>query len=172
VPGFVELEGEVVPLLQLVAPLSGSRCVLYEVTLGVLQRLRDGLRGCARETAGAAFLLRGATLSGADVDPLRPLLVDPARAVLRLERSAPRRLRLGADPAADERLATLYERLDRALPRRRAISGRERRVEAGDRIGIAGRLATVADPRGVADGYREPPRLTLLEACELWTAAR
>jgi hypothetical protein len=172
VPGFVELEGEVVPLLQLVAPLSGSRCVIYEVTLGVLQRLRDGLRGCARETAGAAFLLDGPTVAGEGLDTVRPLLVDPARAVLRLERHAQRRVRLGADPATDERLTMLYRRLDRALPRRRAIAGRERRVEAGDRVWLAGWLVTVADPRGVADGYRQPPRLTRLEACELWTTTR
>ena len=155
---WVELEGEVLPVAELVAPLSGARCVLYEVTLALAQRLRDGLAGHRREVAGTRFWVTGSTA---------PILVDMAEASLRLRRGATTRLRLGDEPAADERLRALYGRLGRVLPRRRLVTGRERRLAAGDRVRVVGLLEAVPDARGLPDGYRSPPLQPFLEAVEV-----
>ena len=157
-PRWVELEGEVVPVAELVAPLSGARCVLYDVSLALGQRLRDGLAGHRREVAGARFLMHGAE---------GPVLVEMSRASVRLRRGAVRRLRLGDEPAADERVRALYERLGRTLPRRRLVAGRERRLVAGDRVRVVGLLEDVPDARGLPGGYRSPPLQPFLEAVEV-----
>jgi hypothetical protein len=156
---WVELEGVVVPLAELEAPLSGERCVLYQIALGLLQRLIDG-GGATRETAGAWFLLR--------VRDGQLVLIDPAAALrVKLRRVLRRRCPLGRDAASDGRLRALYRRLARPAPRRAWIAGREARVVGGDRLRLHGWLSSHPDPRGVPASYREPPRLPFLRAEEL-----
>lgn len=158
-PAWRELEGVVVPLAELEAPLSGIRCVLYQVALGPLQRLLEGGSGASRERAGVRFLLR----TGAGL-----VLVDAGEAdPLELRRRLRRRYRLGADRSCDRRLLALYQRLARPGPSRRTVSGSEARLESGEHLQLAGTISTCPDPRGLPAGYREPPRLPLLCAQEL-----
>jgi hypothetical protein len=158
-PTWRELEGVVVPLAELEAPLSGLRCVLYRVALGPLQRLLEGSTGASREIAGVRFLLR----TGAGL-----VLVDAGEAEqLELRRRLRRRYRLGADGASDRRLLALYQRLQRSGPSRRTVSGSEARLESGERLLLGGTISSCPDPRGLPAGYREPPRLPLLRAQEL-----
>jgi len=155
-PRWLELQGHAVAQAELEAPLTGRRCLLYSVALGLLQRLRDG-GGRARETAGLCFLVR--TESGL-------LLVDPAAARLRLPTRLRARLWLGHDPARDARLRSLYQRLGRSrLPA--AVAASEQRLEAGDRVLCAGWLEARPHAGGDPRGYRQPPQLPVLLATRL-----
>lgn len=161
-PGaWCELDGVVVALSELEAPLTGIRCVLYQVSLGPLQRLLEGGGGASRETAGVRFLLQTSRGTAGLV------LVDAGEAELELRRRVRRRCRLGADRDGDRRLRALYERLARTGPARRTVAGVEARLEPGEHLVLAGTLTACPDPRGRPAGYREPPRLPLLHACSL-----
>jgi hypothetical protein len=160
----VELVGFVEPVVPLEAPLTGEPCVIYQVWLTLMQRLREagGRGGGSSEVAGSRFWLRIESV------PEKPILVDPSQAELRLRRRAKRRVRLGGDLATDGRLHRLYRRLSRLHPPRQVVACKERRLGAGDRVLLLGDLTTPPDPRGhMVCGYREPPRILLFHAARL-----
>jgi hypothetical protein len=155
---WVETEGKVQPRVEVEAPLTGVRCAVYRVALTLMQRVLDGpASGLSSETAGAWFVLHR---------PAGPILVDPSQARLRFRTRRRCCIRLGEDPATDARLGRLYRRLARDN-RRRVVAGREQRIHRGDTVSCAGWLSCVPDPRGIPDGYREPPRLPLMTAEEI-----
>jgi len=159
---WIETVGMVEPLRTLPAPLTGRPCVLYQVELGLLHRLIEGVAGGVRETAGGCFRMR----VGADLR----ILVDPSQAELKLcQKTAVRRkVRLGRDPALDARLRQLYQRLQREGPRRATVVCRERPLLAGQRVQLHGQLFRVLDVDGeLTAGYRQPPRQWLLKVAEL-----
>lgn len=150
---WVELCGRAEALAELEAPLSGRRCLLYRVVLGLLERLR-GPRRSGQEMAGVSFMLSS--------EP-GLLLVEPAAARLHLRTRLRARLRPGHDAARDARLAELFARLGRHLPRR-AVIGREQRLEAGELVRVAGWVTAKPHPLGRPRGYRQPPELPVLLA--------
>lgn len=155
------LEGVVESLELLEAPLSGRPCVLYEVALTWVQRLREPWTGNAREVAGCTFVIRVAE---------EQVLVDASRAEVHLRRPVVRRVRAGRDLEADRRLSALYQRLARPWPARRVVACREGWLAPGEGVRVAGTLVLVPDARGRGSGYREPPRLPLLQASEVRAA--
>ena len=157
-PSWVEVEGTVQAPAPLLAPVTGLPCVLYRVELGLLQRLLEGGGGHAREIAGARFRLR----TGDDT----LLVVDASHGQLRLRRAGTirRKVRLGRDPALDERLLQLYRRLERPPPCRATVVCRERRLQPGERVRVSGELFELPAPGGQPAGYRQPPRQPLLRA--------
>jgi len=144
--------GRVLPVAELVAR-SAARAAWSTGHLAVAQRLRDGLAAPAR-VAGTRFWVTGSTA---------PILVDMAEASLRLRRGATTRLRLGDEPAADERCvpstaprtragragawsrARAPARCRRPGAGRRPARGRARRARPARRISLA---AAPAVPRG------------------------
>lgn len=163
--GWVELHGRVVASETLQAPLSGDRCVLYQVEVG----WRDLLfgRGGRELTEGAGFELEPLhALPGVDGRPLR-VRIDATAAMVAL---APRRwpVSRGVVPpdARDERLGALCARLGRRLPRL-PTRWRERRLCDGDVLRVRGWLAWQPSSAGAVDGYREPPRIPTLRAALL-----
>jgi len=154
----VEIVGAVNPLLDLRALLSDTPCVIYQVELTLLQRLREGrlLQG-HRATVGSRFLVQCR---------LGPVLVDTEAARIRLPEVTRHRLIQGRDRYEDARLAALYKYLRRPLTRQ-GVTCKERRLRPGERVWLVGSLVVVADPRGLPSGYREPPRMPLLRAEEL-----
>jgi len=155
---IVTLEGTVLaPQAPLAAPLSGRPCVIYQARLTLWQWLVEGAAGSSCEVAGVPFLLAERS-SGA------PVLIDPRRAQLTLGRTLTRRVRIGRDQALDARVEQLYLQLARRWPKRGTVRCREQRLPPGERVWLAGRLVVRSDVRGDAAGYRQPPRMRLLEA--------
>jgi hypothetical protein len=154
----VAATGSAQPLFRLEAPLSGAPAILYEVRVGLLQRLLDGLSGRsgehARETAGASFLLE--TRHGA-------FLIDASGAEIEGAPRLRRRVRLLEDPALDQRLRALCARLRRGRPGRTLLL-EERRLSGGDLVLVQGTVTYEPDPRGDTSTYRAPPVLPCLLA--------
>lgn len=162
---WVELHGRVVAGETLEAPLSGDRCVLYQVEVG----WRDLLfgRGGRELTEGARFELEPlGGLASVDGRPLR-VRIDATAAMIAL---APRRwpVSRGVVPAdaRDERLGALCTRLGRRLPRL-PTRWRERRLCDGEVLRVRGWLGWQPSSAGAVDGYREPPRIPTLRAALL-----
>jgi hypothetical protein len=163
-PPWVEAEGTALPhesRALVDGPLSGRSCLLYEVELGLWHRLLEP--GAARETVGSRFLIQ--------LSPSGTLLVDPSDALIRFpwRRSHSRKVRLGRDADLDARIRSLYRRLGRGDPHSSAkVRCVERRMHAGDRVQLAGRLhMTPAAGGQLLDGYRNPPLIRVLCASEL-----
>ena len=150
------LRGEIGSDGLILAPLSGLPCVLYQLQISWLQRITEGTSRPASETGGLVFSLR--TVS-------EQLLIDARGACLKRARARRHHHVVGPDPETDSRLATVYQRLGRRLPR--VVRCVERRLSAGDVVDVAGWVCVVPDPRGLPRGYRQPPTIALLRASAL-----
>ena len=140
--------------------LSGRACLIYQIELGLWHRLVEP--GAARETVGCRFLIQ--------LSPSATLLVDPSEALIRFPRRSTqsRRVRHGRDQDLDARIHSLFRRLGRQAPRSSTVRCTERRLHAGDRVQLSGRLRTTPAAAGqLLDGYRQPPLRRVLHASEL-----
>jgi hypothetical protein len=158
---WLELEGTVQPIRTIEAPLSGRPCVIYRVKLTPWQRLLEWGIGLSSQISGSPFWVTSQTRDR------RRVLVDPRDADLRLPRRIHRRVCLGLDPSRDHRLARLYKQLARGKLGA-IVRCSEQRLEGGDQVWLAGALEVVLDVRGLGGTYRQPPRVMLLRAVEVW----
>lgn len=162
-PRWIELEGPVQPRTLLRSPLSGKPCVLYRVRQTLLQRLLEGpWRGGSCEKAATLFWLHLAR---------QVVLINPTRAQLKLPRGSRLIIKRGLDPAVDDQLARLYRRLGRHHLGASAAFV-EQLIMPGDHIRLAGWLHLVPDASGQAAGYRQPPRIHLVDAERVWLMKR
>lgn len=136
----------------LVAPLSGRRCVAYEIVLA--ENTHNSHREIAREARGVPFLLE---------DDSGRAVIDPADAAYALDLD--RRATGGGEDTTRPELAAMFERLGlpATLGTRRKIALREGVIEAGERVSVLGVAAREPDPTAAPAGYRDaaPTRLRL-----------
>lgn len=128
----------------LVAPLSGERCVYYEVTV---RPLDGSTRSIVHEQRGVPFVLADET-GRALVDPAvsRAFIVQELEESGTFDSSSPRQYEL---------LARHGKASKRALSRQRIVY-REAIIAPGETISVTGEGVREPDPDAPQSGYREP----------------
>lgn len=136
----------------LIAPLSGRRCLAYEITLH--ENTHNSHRALAREARGIPFVLE---------DGSGHAVIDPAGAeyALDMDHTAAG----GTTTTIRPELAAMFERLGlpATLGTRSKIALCEGVIEAGERVSVLGIATREPDPTAAPTGYRDdaPTRLRL-----------